>query len=58
MIYLIINGSAVSRRNKLNIVIERIYPFDEVPQAIQKLKDGKVMGKVVIKVLSENNNVI
>jgi NADPH:quinone reductase-like Zn-dependent oxidoreductase len=37
---------------KIRSVIDRIYPFEEVPQAIEKLGSGKIYGKVVVNLQS------
>lgn len=37
----------------LRPVIDRTYPFDQIPEAIRYVEDGNARGKVVIRVLSE-----
>jgi len=41
---------ALMAEGKVKAAVERVYAFEEAPQAFERLKTGKVAGKLVIKV--------
>lgn len=60
--YFIANGCALKKiaqmvdSKQVIPVLERTYPFDEVPQAYEKVLGGHARGKIVIDYLGEHTN--
>ncbi|XP_035234120.1 reticulon-4-interacting protein 1 homolog, mitochondrial-like [Stegodyphus dumicola] len=59
--YFIPNGCALKTiakmidKKQINPVIEKVYMFDETPEAYRRLLKGHARGKVVINVMSAEN---
>jgi NADPH:quinone reductase-like Zn-dependent oxidoreductase len=41
---------------RINPVIDKKYPFEEAPQAIQRLRTGHVKGKVIVHVTERDSD--